>query len=358
MNILFLSNASGYGGSERTLEILAKHMAKKNKVTVFVQNEIHRDKLNESGICVIEADKGWIVKKIIKDLYLIYDEIMRNDGVIANTNKAAMYLAILSFFLPKRKIKKSIVFVRDFQWKYCHFIFWALSNSIICVASPAVKEYVNKYKVRPLVIPNPIEFKYKALSLDVGKEDMSTPIILCPAMISRWKGLEYLIRSLALIETDCQLYIIGKIVDEEYYSFIKDEVVLLKLSERVRFVDFTSDISNYYKMSTVIVNTSISDYGGPETFGRTIIEGWSFKKPVVSFDCGGPKYLIQNNVDGVLVKEKSVFDLACALQKILHDRNYSNMLGMNGYNKALQKYNVDIITKTILKELYETAVRN
>ncbi|EET5233332.1 hypothetical protein FG145_004784, partial [Escherichia coli] len=83
MNILFLSNASGYGGSERTLEILAKHMAKKNKVTVFVQNEIHRDKLNESGICVIEADKGWIVKKIIKDLYLIYDEIMRNDGVIA-----------------------------------------------------------------------------------------------------------------------------------------------------------------------------------------------------------------------------------------------------------------------------------
>ncbi|MEK0042878.1 glycosyltransferase family 4 protein [Escherichia albertii] len=351
MNILFLSNASGYGGSERTLEILANNIAKENKVTVFVENNIHRANLNKIGISTIESNKGKSIKTIVKDLLLIRHRMKINDGVIANTNKAALYIAILSFFLPKKDMKKCIVFVRDFQWRYCNFIFWRLQNAIICVASPAVKEYLREYNVNPLIIPNPIEVKNKKCTDNIN-ENISENIILCPAMISRWKGLEYLVRAFALLDSHCQLYIIGKVVDETYYKFIKNEIDLLNLTQRVRFINFSSDISKYYERSTVIVNSSVSSFGGPETFGRTIIEAWSFKKPVVAFDCGGPKYLITNDVDGLLVKEKNVFRLACALQKILNDRNYSTMLGMNGYNKVLHKYNVDIISEVILNKLY------
>ncbi|WP_157918895.1 hypothetical protein [Escherichia coli] len=39
MNILIISTASGYGGSERTIEIICKGLIQKHHVVVFVENE-------------------------------------------------------------------------------------------------------------------------------------------------------------------------------------------------------------------------------------------------------------------------------------------------------------------------------
>lgn len=356
MNILFISNASGYGGSERTLEIIVNQLSKKNSVTVYAENEIHIENLGRNNVNIIRSRKGKKITGILQDLFLLRKKIQEVDAVITNTNKAAFYLSILSFVINKNQIKKSMIFVRDFQWKYCGFIFWALKNSRFYVASPAVIDFVAQFGITPSVIPNPVE-----LSTEVSSENQLCklhPVIICPAMISRWKGLEYLIRAVKKINKKSTLYIIGKKVDEDYYNFLKKEAGKIENGSTVHFIEYTHEIKEYYKMATVVVNSSISKFGGPETFGRTIIEAWSYKKPAIAFSCGGPKYLIDNYKNGILVEEENVAELTSALNDLLDNDILSSSLGENGYKKVQNEFSSLLIAEKIIKEIQLNIISN
>ena len=119
--------------------------------------------------------------------------------------------------------------------------------------------------------------------------------------------------------------------------------------------DFQNDeqIKILYENSLMVINSSISQYGGPETFGRTIIEAWSYKKPVIAFNVGGPKYIIDNGINGFLVEEKNVKELAEKINLLSNNSNLCKIFGNNGYNKVCFEYTTEIIVKKLIKCLKE-----
>jgi len=363
MKKLFIfSNANGYGGAERSMEDIVSLLNNDYIVKVFASNEKHienLDKINDVEIIKLKNGNSPLVtiKNLVNIFVILKEE--RKAKLLINTNKGAFYISILSFFL---RLKINVfIYIRDFQWKYQKFIFNSLKkyNLLYLFTSEAffdVESYfsqnIKNYKVIPnfIDISNDIKFHNKQI------KDIDEKIILIPAMISRWKGIEYAIQALSLIKKEVlqhniKLYIVGKVIDEEYFEELNKLTDELSLSDIVIFKNYTDNIKEYYLKSWTVLNTSISQYGGPETFGRTILEAWKYQKPVISFNCGGPKYIIDNGVNGFLVEEKNTKELSQKILFLLDLNNYQRTT-INGLNTLTNIYSSKKI-KSLLKEILD-----
>src|SRR5690606_38244007 len=94
-----------------------------------------------------------------------------------------------------------------------------------------------------------------------------------------------------------------------------------------------------------------SHSGGPETFGRAIIEAWAHRKPVIAFAAGAPARLIAHEQDGLLVPEADVEALAAALARLWGDPDLCRRLGEAGYRKAAARYEAKAVTHQLVDAL-------
>ena len=80
-----------------------------------------------------------------------------------------------------------------------------------------------------------------------------------------------------------------------------------------------------------------------EGFGLVIIEAMACGLPVVSFDCeNGPRNIITNNQDGILVKAFDVDDYAHQIMRLITDDDMRNRMGRMA-QKTSSNYDLDHI---------------
>ena len=103
-----------------------------------------------------------------------------------------------------------------------------------------------------------------------------------------------------------------------------------------------------YEEALFVVSSSISEFGGPETFGRTIIEAWSYKKAVISFNVGGPKYIIDDKVNGFLVEEKNTEEMARKMRCLYEHKDICQKMGEKGYLKVKSMYSIENLKNNII----------
>jgi glycosyltransferase involved in cell wall biosynthesis len=101
----------------------------------------------------------------------------------------------------------------------------------------------------------------------------------------------------------------------------------------------------------MVVVPSVSHSGGPETFGRTVIEAWAWRKPVVAYACGAVAGLIEDGVDGLLVPEGDVEALAEALHRLSTAPDLCRRLGEAGHARVLRDYEAGAVTRRLLDAL-------
>jgi glycosyltransferase involved in cell wall biosynthesis len=99
------------------------------------------------------------------------------------------------------------------------------------------------------------------------------------------------------------------------------------------------------------VISSVAEYDGPETFSRVIIEAWQNARPVVSFAVGGPKYLIDDEADGLLVPEKDVSAMAKALIRVWKDESLRVRLGQAGRRKVEEKFVAGKVAEAVVEAI-------
>lgn len=346
--ILVLSTGRGYGGAEKSIELLIKGLAKNNIVTVCVSNERHKKSLeNIKDVKIVEVKNTrflWIYNIII-----ILNLLKSNDIIILNTNKDAFCFAIIcSFFSSKNK--SILVYIRDYQWRFKHFIFRFLNGAKYLLPTRAILDDNNIKSLLKnkdfFIVEEPIEVNRDVI-YKKGK------YILLLANISKWKGITLLIEAYFKSKVylkGVKLIICGGVIDRFYYKEIIDLINRYRLQDMVIIRDFQDDIivKDLYKNAYFVVNSSISQYGGPETFGRTIIEAWSEKKAVISFDIGGPKYIIEDKKNGILVEEGSIESLSNAIRLLIKDEIFCQKLGENGYERIRKKNNINFICSRVL----------
>ncbi len=68
-----------------------------------------------------------------------------------------------------------------------------------------------------------------------------------------------------------------------------------------------------------------------DTFGNVVLEAQASGLPCVVSDEGGPRELVEDEVNGLITKAKSVGDFTRALQRLVEDRELLDRLRDNAY---------------------------
>lgn len=355
--LLLLSCAAGYGGAERSIECLAPGIAQRYESVFAVENELHRRRL-ESGSArhhydVVRFPGGRhalaLLESVRRTLLLIRRR--KIDAILTNTNKGAMIMALGHYFIPPSI--PILVYMRDFQWSHAPWIIRRLaSRARFCAPSAAIEElWPSRYGPRPPrieIVPDP---GFEPAS---PASDARSSRFLIMGAISRWKGTDVLVKALAMARNhhpELVLDILGDSPDKEYRSEIQDFIDRNQLSDAVHFRGHVEDVSSCCFDSLGIVNASVPAYGGPETFGRTIVEAWAHSRPVISTRCGGPGYIVDHERTGLLVDPNDPEGLADAMCRIAEDAALRERLSTEGRQEYLRNYTVDAVASQLCASL-------
>lgn len=88
-----------------------------------------------------------------------------------------------------------------------------------------------------------------------------------------------------------------------------------------------------------------------EGLPRTSIEALALGKPIITTDVSGCRETVINNLNGYLVKERSLFSLLKAMLKLIKNDKILNKMSKESRNLAEKKFDYKIVNQIILSKL-------
>ena len=134
------------------------------------------------------------------------------------------------------------------------------------------------------------------------------------------KGLHVTLEALSLDTTkSIDFYVVGKVIDEEYYKSLQEQVKILRRDINVIFTGVVDDdaLESLYRKCDIFIHSSVSMKYSSEGFGLVVLEATSRNIPVIVSDTDALPEVVSNNVTGILVKNNSAEDLSCALNQMI-----------------------------------------
>ena len=190
------------------------------------------------------------------------------------------------------------------------------------------------------VIPDPLSFSPKTQSTLDRKRVMAV------GRYTYQKGFDLLLQAWAEVEKKCvdwELVVFGD-GDRDAYHSLATELSLQHCSLKGP----TTDIETEYLRSSLFVFSSRF-----EGFGMVLIEAMACGLPVVSFACPcGPRDIISDGIDGLLVDNGNVKDLAEKLIYMIEHPEERQRMGKNAVKKA-ECYKMDYLAKD-WQQLFES----
>ncbi len=126
----------------------------------------------------------------------------------------------------------------------------------------------------------------------------------------------------------------------------------LGLSDAILFLGHRSDVAELNEIADIALAPSIAFEGIP----YTIREAMRSAKPVITTDAGGCDEAVENGVNGFIVPQKSVSELAKALLTLLKDPELQKKMGQNSRKLFEEKFLLSDKVKEH-EALYENIIR-
>ncbi|MBW6442099.1 glycosyltransferase family 4 protein [Patescibacteria group bacterium] len=173
------------------------------------------------------------------------------------------------------------------------------------------------------------------------------PLILAVGRLVGKKGLEYLIEAGNILKERNLDFCISIIGSGPLYNELTEKIENLNLQDSVKILGSNKGLSNedtlvHFKSASVFAFPSIeTNEGDVDGVANVLLEAGIFKLPVVSTDAGGTGELIINEETGLVVPQRESQDFADKLELVLKNRELSERLGLNLYNKVLDKFSLD-----------------
>jgi GalNAc-alpha-(1->4)-GalNAc-alpha-(1->3)-diNAcBac-PP-undecaprenol alpha-1,4-N-acetyl-D-galactosaminyltransferase len=196
---------------------------------------------------------------------------------------------------------------------------------LVCPTNGSLARYKAMVKVRGTAIGNVVEVP--ADLRPAFRQQTSRPeghILIAMGRLDRQKGFDLLLNAfsqLAPRHLDWSLTIIGK---GPLQSELQEQSKALGLDGKVNFAGELQDPFPTLRSADLFVFSSRF-----EAFGMALAEAMACGLPVVSFDCPeGPRDMIRDGIDGVLVPPEDVPALAAALDRLMNNAQERNRLAL------------------------------
>ena len=108
-------------------------------------------------------------------------------------------------------------------------------------------------------------------------------------------------------------------------QMLEEKVKMLDLDKQLLFPGNASNIDKYYSEAAMFVMTSRF-----EGLPMTLLETKPYKLPLISFNCKtGPSELIKEGVNGFLVSEGNINDMADKIVQLMEDEKLRKQMSKN-----------------------------
>jgi glycosyltransferase involved in cell wall biosynthesis len=157
----------------------------------------------------------------------------------------------------------------------------------------------------------------------------SRPLVVACGRLKSLKGFDFLIDAIAEVRrtVPATLWIVG---EGEERSALEKRIKRRRLNGHVRLLGFKSNPFKYMAAADVFVLSSLF-----EGFGNVIVEAMACGAPVVATDCPyGPREIISDGQNGMLVPPANASALAEAILRVLSDEVLSKRLSSEGKKRA------------------------
>ena len=320
-NILFLTRTMKLGGTENVvLQLCEIFKPLVNNVIVCSCGGVNEQKLKEMGIkhYTIPDISEKNPRSIVKTIITIKKIVDKEDITIVHSHHrmAALYAELIC----DKNILKIANAHNTFHDKKTLTRLAYRNTKLIAVGEMVKKNLVEYYELpgdQVTVIYNaikPFDGKISPIPLLTEYRENGYKIIGNVGRLSEQKGMEYFINAVpGVIEKfpKTKFVIVGDGEDKDkLVNMVKEK----NMDEYITFLGYRSDIQNVMSQMDFIVLSSLW-----EGLPLTPIEAFSVGKTVVATAVDGTPEIVQNGINGILIKPKDIKEMVSNICYLLHN---------------------------------------
>ncbi|MDO9399802.1 MAG: glycosyltransferase family 4 protein [bacterium] len=278
----------------------------------------------------------------------------------------AMEIIVLLKLFFRKKFKLVVHYHMDAKAPGFKGLVFKLNNLLILpillwqakIITCASLDYIKHSNIANYYIKHSRKFRQTLFGVDLKRftiqsgviQEKNQKTILFVAGLDKahhFKGLENLFQAIKILKNSLNikfnLTIIGEGDLKDYYKNLAKD---LEIDEIVNFLGQVDNdkLVDYYNYSDVFVLPSISQ---SEAFGLVLLEAMACAKPVIASNLPGVRGVFKNNIQGLLVEPKDVYDLAKKLKIILTNNNLARQMGQAGRKLVEDKYTWKKVVKRL-----------
>ena len=189
-----------------------------------------------------------------------------------------------------------------------------------------------------------------------SKYNIDNDYVLFLGRFSKIKGIDTLIESINIIKSDItnlNIKFIFMGVDFGFESKMLKMIKNYNLENIIKIIKNPprEDVIAAYRESKFLVYPSRW-----ELSPLTPLEGFAFKKTIISTTAHGIPSTIQHNKNCILVEPDNITQLSDAILDLINNEKKCNDLGNSGHNLVLEQCNSKIMVKNTL-DMYEQIIK-
>jgi GalNAc-alpha-(1->4)-GalNAc-alpha-(1->3)-diNAcBac-PP-undecaprenol alpha-1,4-N-acetyl-D-galactosaminyltransferase len=329
MRLALVTASLGRGGAERVLSVLANAWVEQGKdVTMCVLN---RD--DEAAYPLRAAIK-------VRNLRLPSDRSKNAFQAAARTLKKVLVLrsaiaslkpdVIVSFMdyaniltlLATRRLGIPVIVSERIDpslykigsmWEFLRRRTYPAASAVVCQTQATLQRFQQKMPLRGCVIPNPVVMPYLTRSRSAQDQPERTYSIVAMGRLVPQKGFDLLINAFSQISERHSEWVLKIAGSGPLQQELQQQAAKLNLKHRVILTGALEDPFALLTAADLFVLSSRF-----EGFPNALCEAMACGLPVISFDCpAGPREIIRDGVDGLLVDPENVGALAEAMDTLM-----------------------------------------
>lgn len=332
LKLLTVLGSNKTGGAEAFYITLNRGLARKGVElrAVLRGNQVHLGELREAGIAYDVAGFGGLFDFTTRFRLREIARGFRPDAVLTFAGRASQHMPRGDYPIVGR------------LGGYYNLKHFKNCDHLVCNTPDLVRHVTDSgWPLEDVTfIPNfpsvDVDAPARRAALDTPE---GVPVALVLARLHPNKALDVLIEALPSVP-DLWVWIAGE--GEERVK-LEQRARDLKVADRVKFLGWRTDRAALFGAADLCVFPSRE-----EPFGNVIVEAWAYGVPVVAAAATGPKWLVRNGEDGVLVPIDDPAALANGIKAVLADRRLAERLVASGRRRASEEFSEGaILTKYI-----------